>query len=35
VRYAHNPLSEIPVIRNLFDEVTPYPGNARTVNVAV
>lgn len=32
--YKHTPFSAIPILRNLFERVTPYDGSARTVNVA-
>jgi hypothetical protein len=35
VRYVHNPLTQVPLIGRLFDHVTEYPGNHRTVSVAV
>lgn len=35
VRYMHSPLSEVPLIRYLFELSTEYPGSKRTPNVAV
>ena len=33
-RYMHQPLSEVPLLRYLFEVTTSYPGNRRTVNLA-
>ncbi len=35
IRYMHSPMSNIPVIRHLFEHHTEQPGNKRTPNVAV
>jgi hypothetical protein len=33
--YTHSPLSEIPILNRIFDHVSPYPGNERTVNPSI